>query len=422
MPITTDARADFLNHLPADVSYVQQEDGLILQPADRAGLIATIQLAHALKIPLLPVLSGESTLSDAVRLDCSRLDRLIHHRPEEFLITVESGMTFGRLAEHLESRRQRLGQLHAKNRTLLSVLAEETLSLSVTRHGPLRHNVVGIEAVTGDGQPVHFGGEVVKNVTGYDLGKLWIGSRHQFGIISRVTLKLEPWPERSDAFLFHLETLNEALEMTRQLLRLLPNPEVLTLFRTKNTFGWQILVVISGYREMVQQAGEQLHAQVSQLNADTQELYLAPKAQEQWIQKLDWLHPEEPEALVVRIALTDKTLLDLPHRFLDRDWLKSADLLMPQSCQQMQLRWIAVNMPTEAELLAFQAEIQDLGGFLEIIRVPLAGQWKPARFNQPSQRVLQTWQARLKHQYDPNGILPNRNTDKMPMNPERQTR
>jgi glycolate dehydrogenase FAD-binding subunit len=69
------------------------------------------------------------------------------------------------------------------------------------RYGAARDLVLGVTVVLGDGTVASAGGKVVKNVAGYDLGKLFCGSRGRFGLIARASLRLHPLPEASGTLL-----------------------------------------------------------------------------------------------------------------------------------------------------------------------------------------------------------------------------
>ncbi len=367
-------------------------------------VVQTVQLANQTQTPVS--LSPYPANLGAVLLDFQKLNQVIRHRPEEFLITVETGITLEKLAQRLEPFNQRFPFVYNPSRTMLQVLAEETPSLAGTRYGRLKQFVTGIHAVTGDGEPIHYGGEVVKNVTGYDMCKLFVGSQHRFGLLTQVTLKLDPVPEASRAFLFHIEDLQPAMELLHKLKRLLPHPEMLALFRTKKTFGWQILLTLSGYKQSVQIESDRVHDATSHLNSDLQELFLAPKALEQWVQRLDWLSPEEPHALVIQVMLPEKVWMDFPYRFMGLPWMKSADVLMPLNTQQLMLRWISVNIPSDYDLLFFKAQVEAMGGFARIRRAPIPSPVDAVAFNRQPNPVLRRWESRLRQAYNPNGILP----------------
>lgn len=370
-------------------------------------VVSVIRLANETRAPLcLDWEAGASIDPAGIMLDVSRLNGVKNYRSEEFLIHLEAGMTMGQLAEVLDAQDQRMALTYSPSRRLLSVLGEETPSLSATRCGHLRQWVMGLEAVTGDGERIHYGAEVVKNVTGYDMNKLFVGSHHRYGLITRVILKVEPKAEMIRSFLFHVEAFASAVDLLRALRQALSNPEILALFKTKTSFGWQILVTLSGYREIVQQESESIRVIVSHLKSDLQELHLAPKSVEQWIQRLDWLHPEEPDALVIRIALPQRYLLDLPARFPDWSWFQSADMLLPMETHQLLMRWISVHRPGLQDLESLQAQITQLGGFVEVLRSPPPLRREAARFNADPHPAVRRWERELKAKFDPHGVLP----------------
>ena len=91
--------------------------------------------------------------------------------------------------------------------------------------GPLRHSygaprdmVVGMQVATTDGKLIKTGGRVVKNVAGYDLGKLLIGSYGTLGVITEVNLKLYPLPAGRQTFVLSTGTLGIARDLRRSIL------------------------------------------------------------------------------------------------------------------------------------------------------------------------------------------------------------
>lgn len=398
--------SEFVASLPGHITTSTEENGrLRVNIGTPEDLQAVVGAANITQTPLVPCGGWGGIPPETVGLDMRTMNRVNSYRSEEFLIQAEVGMSVGQLSETLDAQNQRMAHLYSLNRSLLSILGEETLSLRSTKNGALRDWVVGLEAVTGDGEWIHYGGEVVKNVTGYDMSKLFIGSRHRYGLITRVILKVEPRPEQTRSFLFHIEELDQAMALVQRLMQLLPHPEVLALFRTKTTFGWQVLLTLGGSREAVHRDSETVHEAVTHLQSDLQELYLAPSALQQWVQKLDWQHPDEPDALVIRVALAQKQMLDLPFRLMGQPWLKSADVLMPLKTSTMLMRWISVNIPQEEDLLALKAAVKELGGFVRILRVPPGLHLNVAGFNADPQPVVAQWEQRLKSQFDPRGVL-----------------
>ena len=130
-------------------------------------------------------------------LGLTRLNRVIEHEPGDLTATVEAGLTFAALQNALRARGQwlSLDPPDADRATLGGVIATNASGSRRHMYGTMRDLLIGVTIVTADGSVVHGGGKVVKNVAGYDLPKLFIGSHGTLGIIVEATLKLRPLPD-----------------------------------------------------------------------------------------------------------------------------------------------------------------------------------------------------------------------------------
>ena len=129
----------------------------------------------------------------------SRLARVVDYPARDMTITVEAGMRIDDLQATLASERQRLpiDIAQAGRATLGGALATNTSGPRRFGHGTFRDYVIGISAVDAHGRAFKAGGRVVKNVAGYDICKLLVGSRGTLAIVTQVTLKLRPLAETS---------------------------------------------------------------------------------------------------------------------------------------------------------------------------------------------------------------------------------
>jgi len=129
----------------------------------------------------------------------SELNRLIDYPARDMTITVEAGMRIDALQATLVAEGQRLpiDIAQAERATLGGALATNTSGPRRFGHGTFRDYVIGISAVDADGRLFKAGGRVVKNVAGYDICKLLVGSRGTLAIVTQVTLKLRPQAETS---------------------------------------------------------------------------------------------------------------------------------------------------------------------------------------------------------------------------------
>jgi glycolate oxidase FAD binding subunit len=127
-------------------------------------------------------------------LDMRRLDQVIEYPARDMTITVQSGMTVARLQALLAGEKQRLpiDVPHADRATLGGILATNASGPRRFGWGTLRDYVIGISVVNDRGHEIKAGGRVVKNVAGYDLCKLYVGSLGTLGVITQVTFKLRP--------------------------------------------------------------------------------------------------------------------------------------------------------------------------------------------------------------------------------------
>jgi len=132
-------------------------------------------------------------------ISLTTLARAIDYPARDQTITVEAGIRMDELNALLRREGQYLpidvAQSHRA--TLGGAAATNTGGSRRLGYGTFRDYVIGLEAVTADGRLFHSGGRVVKNVAGYDMCKLLVGSLGTLAIITQLTLKLKPLPEKS---------------------------------------------------------------------------------------------------------------------------------------------------------------------------------------------------------------------------------
>lgn len=132
-----------------------------------------------------------------VAVDLSGLNRVIDYPAADMTITVEAGITLADLTRTLDAEGQRLeiDAPQADRATIGGVYA--TNSTGPRRHGSgrPRDQIIGVGFVNAAGTLIKGGGQVVKNVAGYDFPKLLTGSLGTLGVIARVTVKVRPKPE-----------------------------------------------------------------------------------------------------------------------------------------------------------------------------------------------------------------------------------
>ena len=178
--------------------------------------------------------AGARTWSDActarkessIIITTRRMARLVAHEPADLVATAEAGLPLARFNEETGRAGQWLpiDPPDDGRATLGGVAATGLGGAQAFGYGLVRGHVLGMRAVLADGRAVKFGGGVVKNVAGYDLSKLFVGSYGTLGLITELTFKLRPRPPRECTLVAHGDDYNALLEVGRALLaaRLMP--------------------------------------------------------------------------------------------------------------------------------------------------------------------------------------------------------
>jgi glycolate oxidase FAD binding subunit len=130
-------------------------------------------------------------------VDTRRLDQVVEHAAGDQVLRVQAGVTLDDLAKAVASAGQRLALDPPTGGSVGGVLATNVSGSLRYRYGAPRDLLIGITVVRADGTVARSGGKVVKNVAGYDLGKLFAGSYGTLGLITDATFRLHPLPEQS---------------------------------------------------------------------------------------------------------------------------------------------------------------------------------------------------------------------------------
>jgi len=163
----------------------------------------------------------------AMRLD--RLDRIVEFDAANLCVTVEAGVTLAALRTTLAQKREMLPlDPPAENKVTVGGLVAANLSgPSRLLYGTARDWVLGMRVALPGGERIHCGGKVIKNVSGYDMSKLFIGSLGTLGIITEVTFKLLPLPATRAAVVGLFPDLARATDVVRRALESVLLPEAL---------------------------------------------------------------------------------------------------------------------------------------------------------------------------------------------------
>ncbi|WP_303672685.1 FAD-binding oxidoreductase [Vampirovibrio chlorellavorus] len=230
-----------------------------LSPQTPAQVARLLQWAQSQKKPVALTPTDAALLPEALWLDLSSLNRVRQHAVADFIIQVECGMTYRELLATVAPHRQIWPLSYPPTLTIGQILAEERPALHTGLRGYPRDYVLKVEVATPDGQVTISGADVVKNVTGYDLAKLYIGGYHQFGVLTSVTLKLAALPETRQQWRLSPDSLNQAFPLVEQILASGLALNVCELFQDQGQ--WRLLLELAGDEAIVKAQAADLSGQ-----------------------------------------------------------------------------------------------------------------------------------------------------------------
>jgi glycolate dehydrogenase FAD-binding subunit len=261
--------SEALNFEPGDEYAVDGvTPSVVARPGSQAEVAAVLKAASEARAAV--VSRGGGTLMALgmpperydLALDLRGLDALVEYEPADLTVTVEAGIEIDRLASTLRERGQMLplGTFRDQKTTIGGVLATNLHSPGFRHmYGAARDLCIGMTVALSSGEIVKSGGRVVKNVAGYDMGKLHIGALGTLGVILQASFKVVPEPAASGGGIVRgergaLETALRALLEARLALR------SASLTREASEGVWRLSVGFAGSEAAVERSQREFRA------------------------------------------------------------------------------------------------------------------------------------------------------------------
>ncbi|HEX7735394.1 MAG TPA: FAD-binding oxidoreductase [Ktedonobacteraceae bacterium] len=166
-----------------------------------------------------------------ILIETGKLTRLLEHEAPDLTCQVEAGISLAELQSQLGTKGQWL-PLDAPDpaqATVGGILASNASGPKRLRYGTARDLVIGLQVVQANGEIARSGGRVVKNVAGYDLNKLYIGSLGTLGVIVEANFKLQPIPANERTLLLTFSNSQDAMQTVISILGSQLTPSALEL-------------------------------------------------------------------------------------------------------------------------------------------------------------------------------------------------
>lgn len=250
-------------------------------------------------------------------LSLKELNQVWHYEPEDLTISVEPGMKFGDF-QHFVGRHGLWLPLDPRGgakASLGGVLATNSAGPLRLHYGTPRDMVLGMKIATSEGKIIKTGGRVVKNVAGYDLGKVLVGSYGTLGAIVEASLKLYPLPAQRATFVMRAGSFSTARDLRRRLLRspltplrmVLLDARAATLVRgeSRGAGEAELWLEVGGSERVLARCARELE-ELTRDVATRFGRWESGNAEPIWARIADpgnWLQAAYPELLVLKAAL-----------------------------------------------------------------------------------------------------------------------
>ena len=226
----------------------------MVAPADDATCLELVHMAAQDGLALLPLGAGSKlswcqppTHADFA-LTTRALDGVLSYEPGDGTVSARAGTPMNTLAESVGAGGHHLTPElpEAAGATLGGCVAAGQSGFDRARFGPLRNHLLGTRVLLADGTRPKSGGQLVKNVTGYDLHKLYCGSHGSLCLILEASLRLFPRPAEERVFLLECVELAQALELAARVLATDARPLALLVHDLGEGARWEFALVLAG--------------------------------------------------------------------------------------------------------------------------------------------------------------------------------
>ena len=219
-------RATDLEPYAADALGIGAPPDLVVIPENTEDVSTIARLCHEYRVPLVVRGAGTGYTGGAVPthggvvLSMEQLHRILEIDEVNLLAIVEPNVITGELQRAVEA----VGLFYPPDPASLDMssiggnVAECAGGPRAFKYGTTKRYVLALEAVLPDGQVIHTGSKAVKNVVGYDLTQLLVGSEGTLAIITKITLRLIPKPPARETLAASFQTIDGAVDAVTALL------------------------------------------------------------------------------------------------------------------------------------------------------------------------------------------------------------
>jgi len=211
---------------PYDASEHSHRPACCLWPATAEQIAEILKLANRERIPVIPRGAGTGLtgmavpISGGIVLDLSRMNRIVKISIEDRLAVVQPGVVYADLEKALAVHGFHFPPDPASGKvsTLGGNIATNAGGVKGAKYGTTRDYVLGLQVVLPDGRIMRTGSKTMKSVSGYDLTKIFVGSEGTLGVVTEITLKINPKTTATSTAMATFNNLAEAGKAVSQIM------------------------------------------------------------------------------------------------------------------------------------------------------------------------------------------------------------
>ncbi|HVO78140.1 MAG TPA: FAD-binding oxidoreductase [Methanomassiliicoccales archaeon] len=201
-----------------DSSIHHQNPDIVVRPSSTEQVSQVLHLANDLHIPVVPrgagtgLCGGAVPIQGGIVLDLSRMNKILEVRVEDLLCVCEAGVVFDRLGEELAKHKFAIPTAPGSSEacTIGGMVATNASGMRAIKYGAMRDYVLGLEVVLAGGEVIQVGNRTLKNSSGYQLERLFVGSEGTLGVITKATLRIAPKAKKAAMIVAAFPTLELA--------------------------------------------------------------------------------------------------------------------------------------------------------------------------------------------------------------------
>jgi glycolate oxidase len=220
-----------------DSTVLQHSPEIVVLPRTSGEVASTVSLANRERIPVLPrgagtnLAGGTIPIHGGIVLSLTRMTDILEIDPVNMVAVVQPGVVTGELQAEVAKQGLYYPPDPASLRatTIGGNVGMNAGGPHALKYGVTSDYVLGLEVVLPSGEMIHTGGKAIKNVTGYNLTQLFVGSEGTLGVITEIILRLIPQPESTGSVLAAFADLDSAATLVNRILHAGVTPAVIEI-------------------------------------------------------------------------------------------------------------------------------------------------------------------------------------------------